>query len=50
MIPSAAIDPHASFCQVAQPIAYSRMDTAETRRQIVEHNAKGIELCAWGKR
>lgn len=33
------------FCQVAQPITYSRNDTQETRAQIVEHNAVWTELC-----
>lgn len=35
----------AVFCDVTQPITYSRNDTAETRAQIVEHNAVYDELC-----
>lgn len=37
--------PPSVFCEVAQPITYSRNDTPETRAQIVEHNAAWTELC-----
>lgn len=49
MTPSVAIEPHASFCQVAQAITYSSRDTPETRAQIIAHNARGTELCGWGR-
>lgn len=37
----------AAFCVVAEPITWSRSDTRETVRQILEHNAVGIDLCGW---
>jgi hypothetical protein len=42
--------PAARFCQTAAPIRYSARDTAETRLQARQHNAKGTALCGWGKR
>lgn len=39
---SAAVD---TSCYAFAPIRYSRMDTAETRRQIREHNAAWDSLC-----
>lgn len=38
---------HASFCQIAKPISYSRRDTAQTREEITEHNCVGHKLCGW---
>lgn len=35
------------FCKVAQAITYSRTDTTETKKQVREHNAVGVELCKW---
>lgn len=32
-------------CLAYEPIRYSRSDTAETRRQIIEHNAAFDALC-----
>jgi hypothetical protein len=32
-------------CLAYEPIRYSRTDTAETRRQIIEHNAAWDALC-----
>jgi hypothetical protein len=44
---TAAIKGHASFCDVAKPISFSRLrDTAETIAAIKEHNAVHDELCA----
>lgn len=38
----------ASFCAAARAIQWSRSDTAETRRQVREHNAVGVALqCGW---
>ena len=39
----------AAFCDVAEPIAWSALDTDGTIRQAKEHNAVGVRLCAWGK-
>lgn len=39
----------ARFCQTAAPITYSASDTADTRRQIRAHNARGTVLCGWGR-
>lgn len=41
-----------SFCSVARPIYYDTseqvLDTpAEIRRQVLEHNRKGEDLCGW---
>jgi hypothetical protein len=37
-------------CTVFKPITYSRKnDTRETVRQIVAHNAVGVEACGWRK-
>ncbi len=33
-------------CEAFQPIRYSRTDTEQTRRQIVQHNAVWDEICA----
>lgn len=35
------------FCKVAKPIRPSLMDTAETKRQVLEHDEKGRKLCGW---
>lgn len=36
------------FCLIAAPIhGDPAHDTAETMRQIDEHNAVGVELCGW---
>ena len=32
-------------CAPFQPISYSRLDTEETRRQIVMHNAAYVAVC-----
>lgn len=38
----------AAFCDVAQPISWSRRDTPETVLEIkAKNNAPGISLCAW---
>jgi hypothetical protein len=37
--------PVARFCQVAQPIYWSRRDTPETVRQIKAHNAAWSRAC-----
>lgn len=39
----------ARFCQAARAITYSSRDTPETRRQIRQHNARGVAVCGWGK-
>lgn len=39
----------AAFCDVAEPIAWSALDTDGTIRQAKEHNAVGTRLCGWGK-
>lgn len=38
----------ASFCDVAEPIYYSKNDTDETKKQVREHNAVGVAICGWG--
>jgi hypothetical protein len=40
----------ARWCRIAQPITYSRQDTAETRRQVRAHNAKWTALCGGDRR
>jgi hypothetical protein len=43
---TAGIKGHASFCDVAKPISFSRLnDTAETIAAVKEHNAVYDELC-----
>jgi len=39
---------HASFCDVAKPIYWSKADSADTIVQAKEHNAVGKALCNWG--
>ena len=39
-----------SFCRVAKILTVSRADTAETKRQAREHNAKVRRLCQAAKR
>lgn len=34
-----------SFCLIARPIHDSRLDTPETRQQVLEHNARWACLC-----
>lgn len=34
-----------SYCAIAKPIHDSPLDTAETRDQILAHNAKWVETC-----
>lgn len=46
LTPIPEIDGHASFCQVAKIIRFSRLnDTPETIEQIKEHNAVFAKLC-----
>ncbi len=41
---------HASFCEAAKVIRYSRKhDTDETIEAVKEHNAVGADLCGWPK-
>ncbi len=42
-------DAHATFCQIASPIYWSKDDTAATVQQVKELNAVGMRLCGWGK-
>ena len=42
-----AVSSQAPFCKVAEPILYAVADTAETKKQVREHNAVGVELCKW---
>ena len=37
----------ASFCQIAKPIRWSKLDTPETIEQVKELNAIGIKICGW---
>jgi hypothetical protein len=39
---------HASFCDVAKPIYWSKADSVDTIEQAKEHNAIGKALCNWG--
>lgn len=39
------VDVNAVACGAFSPITYSRNDTAETRRQIEQHNASWMALC-----
>lgn len=43
--PSIAID----GCKIFGPIRGSKLDTAETRLQVDEHNAKGVGACGWSR-
>ena len=40
----------ARFCQIAQPILWSALDTRMTKEQIDEYNRLGKRLCRWGGR
>lgn len=43
---SAAIEPGAdTFCRIAKPITWSRLDSEATVREIKEHNAAWVRLC-----
>lgn len=42
---TSAIDTRAA-CEAFPAISYSRQDTPETRRQIVQHNAANAAVCA----
>lgn len=43
---TAALDGHASFCDIAKVISFDRLhDTAETIAQVKEHNAVYSKLC-----
>jgi len=35
------------FCGAAQPIAWSRSDSADTIRAVKAHNAVGAAVCGW---
>lgn len=35
-----------NYCAIAEPISFSDLDTAETRRQIDRHNVAWDTLCA----
>lgn len=35
-------------CQSFRPIYWSKKDTAETVKQVQEHDAAGRALCGWG--
>jgi hypothetical protein len=37
----------ASFCELAQPIHWSKRDTDETIIEVKAHNAIGVKFCAW---
>ncbi len=41
---------HAGFCDVAKPIGWSARDTDKTIIEVKSHNARGVELCGWGKK
>ena len=45
MIPSSVT--RASFCDLAEPVRYSRLDTELTKKQVRELNAIGVKLCGW---
>jgi hypothetical protein len=34
-------------CRIFAPISGSSRDTAETRAQVDQHNAKGVGACGW---
>ena len=44
---SSAPEGRAAFCDVAEPIFWSPMDTDETLAAVKEHNAVGVKLCGW---
>lgn len=46
--PDVSVDA-ARFCRTAEPIRWSKRDTAETVRQAKIHNAKGVAICNWGR-
>lgn len=51
-ISGCAVTSGGSFCSVARPIYYDTsgqvLDTpAPIRRQVLEHNRKGEDLCGW---
>ena len=33
------------YCQLADPITYSRKDTGQTKRQIIAHNGEYASVC-----
>lgn len=37
----------ATFCEIAKPFWYSKLDTDKTKEQAIIHNAKGVQLCQW---
>ena len=37
----------ATFCEIAQPIYFSKADTQATKDQIVIHDRIGKKLCGW---
>lgn len=37
-------------CRIFSPIYGSSRDTAETRAQVDQHNAKGVGACGWRAR
>lgn len=39
--------PPDTFCQIAQPIRWSKDDTRITKEQADKHNRKGKALCGW---
>lgn len=39
----------ASFCDVARPIPWAQYMHDEDIAAIKEHNARGVELCGWGR-
>lgn len=42
--------PASTFCQIAQPIYWHPSDTRKTKEAIDLHNARGKQVCGWGKR
>jgi hypothetical protein len=39
--------PVGRFCQIAQPLYWSKLDTPDTIAQAKRHNARGKRECGW---
>lgn len=47
ILPGTLNAPTNDFCLIAPQITYSDKDTAETKREIMEYDVKGMKLCKW---
>lgn len=39
-----------TFCQIAKPIYWHASDTRRTKEAIDLHNARGKQVCGWGRK